>query len=262
MSSGLTQSEDRRAGDEWRGQVALITGGANGIGAAAAHRLASLGADVVVADVDETTGRAVAKEIGGVFVATDVTDHQSQVRTVEAALTRWGRLDIVHLNAGVTTGCTVGEAFDVAQYRKAMAVNVDGAVFGVDAALPALRGRAGAQIVVTASLAGLVGVPGEPIYAATKHAVVGLVRSLGPTLLSEYGVRINALCPGFADTTLVDPIRPLLRELGIPIIPVDEVVDAFVRILCDSRSGECWCVQQGRPSEPFRFGGVPGPRTG
>ena len=119
-----------------------------------------------------------------------------------AATDRFGGLDLVHLNAGVTSGCGVGDDFDPALYRRAIAVNLDGVVYGIHAALPALTGRSGAQIIVTASLAGLTGLPGEPIYSANKHGVVGLVRSLGPRLLAEHGVRINALCPGFADTAL------------------------------------------------------------
>ena len=91
-----------------------------------------------------------------------------------------GGLDLVHLNAGVASGCGVGDDFDLARYRRAMGANLDGVVFGMHAALPALRARGGGAIVATASLAGLTGVAYDPLYSANKHAVVGLVRSLAP----------------------------------------------------------------------------------
>ena len=94
-----------------------------------------------------------------------------------------------------------------------MGANLDGVVFGVHAALPALRRRGGGAIVATASLAGLTGVPYDPLYAANKHAVVGLVRSLAP--LAAEGIRVNAVCPGFAESRIIDPIRDALRDSGV-----------------------------------------------
>lgn len=241
--------------------VALVTGGSNGIGAAVARRLGSLGAEVVVADVDDVAGRAVAAELGGLFVRCDVTVPEDNDAAVRAAVERFGGLDLVHLNAGITTGCGLGDDFDLVRYRRAIAVNLDGVVYGIHAALPALRARGGGRIVVTASLAGLVAVPMDPVYAANKHAVVGLVRSLGPVLAPE-GIRINALCPSFADTAIIDDIRDLLASSGMPVIPVDEVVDAFERIVASDEVGACWFVQRGRASEPFAFRNAPGPRAG
>ncbi len=244
------------------GAIALVTGGANGIGSAVVRRLARDGARVVLADLDEGAGARLAEEVGGHFVRCDVSDPGDSAAAVAAATDRFGGLDLVHLNAGVTSSCGVGDDFDPALYRRAIGVNLDGVVYGIHAALPALAGRPGAQIIVTASLAGLTGLPGEPIYTANKHAVVGLVRSLGPTLLAEHGVRINALCPGFADTALLEEeIRTLLRSMDVPLLTTAEVVEAFVRIVEDGRSGQCWFVQVGRPSEPFRFPNLPGPRT-
>ena len=112
----------------------------------------------------------------------------------------------MHLNAGVGSGCGVGDDFDLALYRRAMGANLDGVVFGTHAALPALRARGGGAIVATSSLAGLTGVAYDPLYAANKHAVVGLTRSLGP-LLAEEGIRFNAVCPGFAESAIIEPIR-------------------------------------------------------
>ncbi|MFI0412052.1 SDR family oxidoreductase [Actinomadura sp. 3N508] len=241
------------------GKVVLITGGANGIGAAVARRLARGGARVVLADVDAAAGAALAEELDGVFVRCDVREPGDSEAAVAAAVDRFGGLDVAFLNAGVAGGGGVGDGFDLAAYRRAMGVNLDGVVFGVHAALPALRARGGGDIVATASMAALTAAPFDPVYGANKAAVVGLVRSLGPALAGE-GVRVNALCPSFADTAILVPLKGHLQETGFPILDVDDVVTAFMRILDADGTGEAWYVVPGRPSEPFRFRGVPGPR--
>jgi NAD(P)-dependent dehydrogenase (short-subunit alcohol dehydrogenase family) len=239
--------------------VALVTGGASGIGAAVARKLAARGSAVMVADVDAERGEAVAAEVGGGYVHCDVRDLEASRAAVAAAVERFGGLDLAFLNAGISTGTTPGEDFDLERYRRAMSVNLDGVVFGVVAALPALRRRGGGDIVATASLAGLTAVPFDPIYAANKHAVVGLVRSLGPVHESE-GIRVNAVCPSFAETPIIDEIRDALRQGNVPILTADDVSDAVLAILDAKSAGECWYVQVGRTSEPFAFRNLPGPR--
>jgi NAD(P)-dependent dehydrogenase (short-subunit alcohol dehydrogenase family) len=246
--------------DSYEGRVALITGGAKGIGAAVARRLAGLGARIVIADVDVGGGTALADEIGGTFIRCDVREPAESVAAVGMAVERFGGLDLAFLNAGVATGCGLADDFDLEAYRRAMAVNLDGVVFGVRAALPALRARGGGDIVATASMAGLTATPFDPIYGANKAAVVGLVRALGPAVGPE-GIRVNALCPSFADTDILTPLKDHLERTGFPILTVGAVVDAFMAILASGGVGECWHVVPGRPSEPFRFRGVPGPRS-
>lgn len=241
------------------GKVAIVTGGAGGLGRETCRGLARAGAEVVLGDVDEARGRVVAEEVGGSFVLTDVSlleDNQSLVAT---AVERYGGVDLVHLNAGVATGFGVGEDFDPQRYRRAMGINLDGVVFGTHAALPALEARGGGAIVATASLAGLTGVPLDPLYAANKHGVVGLTRSLGPAL-AERRIRFNAVCPGFTETAIIDPIRDYLAQSGIPIISAETVASVVLRLLSGEMSGECWFVQPGREPGPFRFRGIPGPR--
>jgi NAD(P)-dependent dehydrogenase (short-subunit alcohol dehydrogenase family) len=237
-----------------RDQIALVTGGASGIGRATALALAEQGASVVVADVNVDAGTEVARAVDGRFFEVDVSDFEANKRLVSDI----GDLDLAFLNAGVSTGCTVGDDFDLAQYRRAMGVNLDGVVFGVHAVLPALKKRGGGAIVATSSLAGLMGVPMEQIYSANKHAVVGLVRALGPTLVAD-NIRINAVCPGFAESALTEPIKPFIEEAGFTLMKAEDVADVVVQLFSGDAAGECWFVQPGRAAA-FEFRHVPGPR--
>jgi NAD(P)-dependent dehydrogenase (short-subunit alcohol dehydrogenase family) len=243
-----------------RDRVALVTGGASGLGLATVRALAEAGARVVVADVQEEAGRAAAEEVDGLFVATDVADLHANLAAAEFCVERCGGLDLVHLNAGVASGTGIGADFDPVKYRRAMGINLDGVVFGTHAVLPALRARGGGAIVATASLAGLTGVALDPIYTANKHAVVGLARAMGPALAPE-GIRFNAVCPGFAESAIVAPMRDQLVAAGFPIIPAEDVAAAVMTLFTGAMNGECWFVQAGREPAPFAFRGIPGPRA-
>lgn len=242
----------------FEGRSALITGGASGFGRAAALMLARAGAKVVVADLDAEGGERTAADVDGVFVEADVSDFGRNLELVAAAEQHHGGLDYAFLNAGISTGCGVGEDFDPALYRRAMGANLDGVVFGVHAALPALRRAGRGAIVATASLAGLTAVPFDPIYAANKHAVVGLVRSLGLGLRSE-GIRVNAICPGFAETGIIAPIRKALIAEGTELIPAEAVAEIALGLFAGPQSAECWFIQPGRAGS-FEFRNLPGPR--
>jgi NAD(P)-dependent dehydrogenase (short-subunit alcohol dehydrogenase family) len=206
---------------------ALVTGGEGGIGRALRARLEREGFEVE--SLDLTTGFDV---------------------TSPAAWERVGPVDVACLNAGVLTG-----ELGYASYRRAVGVNVDGIVLGV------LRLRevmdAGA-IVATASLAGLTGMPSDPVYSLTKHAVVGFVRSMAPQLAP---VRLNAVCPGLADTPMVDGQRAELEAEAFPLLAPDDVAEAMWRAVSGGGSGECWFVQPGREPAPFTFPNLPGPRV-
>jgi NAD(P)-dependent dehydrogenase (short-subunit alcohol dehydrogenase family) len=205
---------------------AIVTGGDGGIGRAIRARLEAEGYEVQSLDV--ATGF-------------DVTDP-----------TAWdavGAVDLACLNAGVLTGDLSYES-----YRRAVAVNVDGVVLGVLRLRDVMRGGA---IVVTASLAGLTGMPSDPVYSLTKHAVVGFVRSMAPHL---HPVRLNAVCPGIADTPMIDAQRPAFESAGFPLLEPSEVAGAVWLAATSESSGECWFVQPGREPAPFRFPSLPGPR--
>jgi len=240
-------------------KVVLITGGANGFGQATGARLAGEGAHVVLADIEEEAGRETAGAIGAGVVHCDVRDPEASLAAVDFAVREFGGLDVAFLNAGISTGCGLVETFDLELYRRAMQVNLDGVVFGINAAVPAMRRRGGGSIVATASLAGLTAVPFDPIYAANKHGVVGLVRSAGPVYALE-SIRVNAICPGFADTRIIDGFKAGLESEGIPIIEVDHVVDGIVDLMASPDSGVCHFVQAGHEPQEFRFRNIPGPR--
>jgi NAD(P)-dependent dehydrogenase (short-subunit alcohol dehydrogenase family) len=239
------------------GKAGLVTGGASGIGAEAVRRLAAAGCRVAIADLDEAGARALAEEIGGLALPGDAAQPDTMTMAVDIAEDTFGRLDVVLLNAGITAGQSGVENLDLAGYRKIMGINVDHVVFGLTAAVPALRRAGGGVIVATASLAGLTAMPGDALYTLSKHAVVGYVRAAAPTLAPE-GIRVNAVCPGFADTPLLAPAKGQMADF--PLLTSSDVVDAIVAILDRGEPGECWYVQPGREPGPYGFRGVPGPK--
>ena len=217
-------------------ETALVTGSAGGIGRALVDRLQSEGAEVLELDL-----------VNGF----DVSDPKAW-QSVD-------RVELACLNAGVTTSTASITELSGDEYRRVVGVNVHGVVYGVRRL--AREMEHGDAIVVTASLAGLTAVENDPIYALTKHAVVGFVRSVA-SQLAERGIRINAVCPGFADTPMVaGELRTSLEQAEFPLLRADEVAEAVLVAARSERTGEAWIVQPGRDPEPYRFRGIPGART-
>jgi len=209
---------------------AVVTGGASGIGAAVVRRLQQEGTDVQSLDI--TTGFDVSNP---------------------AAWDAVNGVDFAFLNAGVG-----GSGDDLDGYRRMVGVNVDGVVFGVRRLEQTMVD--GGSIVATASLAGLMPMPADPIYTLTKHAVVGYVRAMAPHLEGR-GIRINAICPGFVDTPIVtDELRGWIEGEGIPLMQPDQVADAVLVAAHSDETGQAWVVQPGREPLTYEFRGVPGPR--
>jgi NAD(P)-dependent dehydrogenase (short-subunit alcohol dehydrogenase family) len=236
------------------GKVAVVTGGSSGIGLATVQRFTAEGASVVVADLQEGPE-------GDAFVRADVGNADDWPAIVAAA-EKLGGLDVAYLNAGVTTGEPDITALTDDQYRRIMNVNVDGVVFGARAVVPAMAARGGGAIVATASLAGLINFPLDPIYTLTKHAVVGFVRSLAQQLQAK-GITINAVCPGIVDTPLVgEPAKTALESAGFPIIPAAQIASAVFDLVVGGGTGQAWVCQAGRDPVAYEFRDVPGPRSG
>lgn len=235
--------------------VALVTGGIGGVGQAVGRRLGAQGYDVVLADLDSTSGPGIAESLGCSFAALDVTDPEAYRVVIDTIEDKYGRLDLVHLNAGINAGWGKSIEIPLATYRKVVDVNVHGVVYGVVAAAPALARAGGGAIVVTASMAGLT-TSRDPYYALTKTAVVGYVRSIAPQL-AEDGITINAVCPSFVDTPLV---ADELRDSGYPLLTADDVAAAVTSAVESGGTGEAWLTQYGYEPQPYKFRGVPGAR--
>jgi NAD(P)-dependent dehydrogenase (short-subunit alcohol dehydrogenase family) len=215
---------------------ALVTGGRSGIGLAIVEALTRDGVDVRVLDLVD---------------GFDVSDPAAWENVV-------GPVDLACLNAGVVSGeRLIGRVSDE-QYRRIVGVNVDGVVFGVRRLSRVMRSG---SIVVTASLAGLTAMENDALYALTKHALVGFVRSVAPQL-AERGIRLNMVNPGIVDTPLLgNEGREALEAAGFPLLQPEEVASAVLRAAEDDEVGQAWVVQPGRDPLKFRFPGVPGPRV-
>jgi NAD(P)-dependent dehydrogenase (short-subunit alcohol dehydrogenase family) len=241
---------------ELDGKVALVTGGSSGIGLATVRRLRQEGARVASVDIAEAHG----EDPSDLHVVADVGDPGAWPGILQRVENQLGPLGIAYLNAGVVTGERDITKLTDEQYFRVMRVNVDGVAFGVREAARAMQGRGGGQIVATASLAGIVAFEHDAIYTASKHAVVGLVRSLGAQL-GEKGIHIAAVCPGIVETPLIGGDADVLREARFPMLRPEDIADAVLLALRECKPGACYAVQPGREPVEFRFGNVPGPRT-
>lgn len=235
--------------------VALVTGGAGGIGRAICTRLAVRGYRVVVVDLDPASTSEVAESVGGSAFAADVSQPDGNHAMAAHTIARYGRLDLAVLNAGVSSEQAPDAPLDLALYRRANGVNVDGVVFGIDATVEALT-RSGGAIVVTASLAALRPEQANPLYAMGKSAVLGYVRAMSVPL-AQRGVTINALCPGFTDTAILGISKRLMRKQGFPLLSPDEVADALELVLAQADTGQAWALVAGRAPSRFSFPAIP-----
>jgi len=232
---------------DFGGKTAVVTGAASGIGRATAKALADAGATVTLLDVNDELGPVAAKEAGGTYVHLDVSspgDWRAFFCDVE-------QLDLLHLNAGIydislTDITTISDA----RYQAYLGVNISGVFFGLREAIPLLERSKGA-VVVTSSMAGLIPLPGNPLYAATKWALIGLVRSVHGEL-AERGIRINALCPGAVNTPLMgDDPRGVFERMGVTAFEPQDLAATVVDIMASDHSGEA--VLHRPPWEPERF---------
>ncbi|MSP66818.1 MAG: glucose 1-dehydrogenase [Alphaproteobacteria bacterium] len=208
-------------------KVAIVTGAASGFGEGIAQRFAAEGAAVVIADVDDARGAAVAADLErsgrrAIFCRADVVRAVDMAAMVQAALTRFGRLDILVNNAGLPQRPMPLETVPEEMFDRLYAINVKGVYLGICAALPALRAAGGGSIINMASTAGLSPRPGLSAYNATKGAVITLTRSLALELARDR-IRVNCLCPVAGDTPMLrdftgdDPARRAAMLATVPL---------------------------------------------
>ena len=242
-----------------KGRGVIVTGGASGIGAALSRSFSAAGAFVAIVDQDRDGASRVADEVAGLALPGDVSDPDIMPMFTSIAEERFGRLDLVVLNAGRVGGQSGTQDLDVDDYRRLVGVNVDHVVYGLAASVPALQRAGGGTVLATAALAGLVPLAVDPLYTLTKHAVVGYVRAAGEALADE-GIRVCAICPGLVDTLLSAARRDQLGDY--PLLSEQDVVAAVDAVLEHGRSGEAWFVQPGCEAAPYEFHRMPGPAEG
>jgi NAD(P)-dependent dehydrogenase (short-subunit alcohol dehydrogenase family) len=198
------------------GKVAVVTGGAHGIGRASAKAFAAEGARVAIGDVDEPDGKACAEEIvdaagDAVFVRTDVTSMDDVRALVGAAVERWGRLDVMFNNVGVAISGSAGEMSED-EWRRVIDVNLTGVWRGMRVAIPIMLEAGGGSIVNSSSVQGHVGFLGWSGYAASKGGIDALTRQAAVEYASR-GIRVNSIVPG---TILTEMNERILREVDDP----------------------------------------------
>lgn len=234
---------------DFSGKVAIITGGGSGLGRQSALAFAERGAAVALSDVNETGGTETVQKIeerGGtaVFTAVDVTDQAAVQAWVDGIVNQFGRLDFALNNAGIggSTGYRTAE-IPAELWHRVLDININGVWYCMKAELPHMVKQGHGVIVNLASIAGLVAVPRNASYAASKHAVVGLTRAAALEYVRQ-GVRINAICPGYTDTPMVqegmaaDPVfaARLLQWIPARRLGRPEEIAGAVMYLCSDEA--------------------------
>lgn len=210
-------------------QVAIITGGANGIGYAAVERFAEEGAKVVLADYDESTGIDAASKLRDsgydvTFIQVDVANRESVQRLIEITVETYGGIDILINNAGITRDAMLAK-MEPSDFQQVLDVNLTGVFNCTQSALPHLIAKGKGKIINTSSVSGVYGNVGQTNYAASKAAVIGMTKSWAKEL-GRKGINVNAVAPGFTRTAMVEKMPEniieqmksivALQRLGVP----------------------------------------------
>ncbi|MBU6187799.1 MAG: 3-oxoacyl-ACP reductase FabG [Betaproteobacteria bacterium] len=228
-----------------RNKVAIITGAASGIGLATAHVFAAEGARVVLADIDasrtETASAAVAQAGGETLaVRVDVTDRESVDAMVAATLKRFGRIDCLVNNAGITKDSRLVKMTEQ-QFDSVMSVNLKGVFHCTQAVVPTMLEQESGVILIASSVVGLYGNFGQTNYAATKAGVIGFAKTWGREL-GPKGIRTVAVCPGFVATPILETIPPAVMQKMVDKVPMgrlgqpEEIARVYAFLASDEAS--------------------------
>ena len=193
------------------GRIALITGGAGGIGQAAARQFTAEGARVVLVDLDEAALQSAVQSIGediASYAVTDVTQPEQVQSYVNAAVERWGGVDIFLANAGIEGTLSPIPDYPIDIFDRVMAVNVRGVWLGLKYVIPVMRDRGGGSIVITSSTAGIGGNAGISAYVTSKHAVIGLMRTAALEC-APLGIRVNTVNPAPIETRMMRSLEEM-----------------------------------------------------
>lgn len=238
-------------------QSVVVTGAGSGIGLAATEMLAEAGGDVLAVDWSPA-GEPDVVAAGGRFVRADVSRREGWAEIAGALWEGSGRLRLAFLNAGVHLSepdvlAVSDEAFD-----RIVGVNIRGVLYGLQVLAPIMEEGGGGDIVVNASVGGLMAYRADPVYAMSKHAVIGLARS-SARALERRGVRVHILCPGVVDTPLLpDAVRAEVEAAGLKPLSAGDVAATVLDLMGRERPGGIWVIQPGTPLSEYRFAAIPG----
>ena len=219
------QEVDRTTG-RVAGKVAIVTGGASGIGLSCAQRLAAEGAAVVITDIQTAAGQDAVNAIsaaGGTafFIEHDVTSELAWADALAAAMAKYGRLDILVNNAGIGIGGSIVD-MALADWQRQQAINLDGVFLGLKHAIPAIRDSGGGSIINISSVAGIKGAPNLAAYNATKGGVRLLTKGVAlECAQNRSGVRVNSVHPGVINTPIWEKVNPEFHEDGQNRVDLD-----------------------------------------
>ena len=198
------------------GKVAIITGGAGGIGRATAKQFLLEGAEVLLFDFNEENLIEAYQELESnnlSYLVGDVTEFEDNLKAVEIAKEKYGGLDIFVANAGIEGDIKTIEEYDIDRFDQVIAVNVKGPFLGLKAAIPAMDSRGGGSFIITSSIAGLSGTPQLGPYATSKHAVIGLMKSAAKEC-AQKNIRVNSINPSPVETRMMRSIEEGLMPGG------------------------------------------------
>ncbi|SDJ17299.1 SDR family NAD(P)-dependent oxidoreductase [Salimicrobium halophilum] len=223
-------------------KVAVVTGGSSGIGEHTVRLFVEEGAKVVISDVNDEKGQALAKELGDatVYQHADVAKEEDVEKLIQKAVDQFGKLDILFSNAGIGSLSPTHE-LSAEDWKQVLSINLDGVFYGAKHAVKAMKESGGGSIINTASILGHVGQAQTSPYSASKGAVVNLTRTLGIEYAQEH-IRVNAVCPGYIETPLLEQLDDEMKQHLISLHPIgrlgrsEEVAKAVLFLASDDAS--------------------------